>query len=95
LFDRLAEGLRAIAMCVFMASLCAFPNARRRRARFPLELVPLLAAYADKTITSNFAGPTPPALLEGPAVGLLAGVVILMFRLKIFRPVPKLSRAAA
>jgi lipopolysaccharide export system permease protein len=95
LFDRLAEGLRAIAMCVFMASLCAFPNARRRRARFPLELVPLLAAYADKTITSNFAGPTPPALLEGPAVVLLAGVVILMFRLKIFRPVPKLSRAAA
>jgi lipopolysaccharide export system permease protein len=94
LFDRLSEGLRAISMCVFMASLCGFPHARRRRARFPLELVPLLAAYADKTITSNLAGPSAPALLEGPAAVLLAGVVILLFRLKIFRRVPKLARAA-
>jgi lipopolysaccharide export system permease protein len=94
LFERWAEGLRAIAMCVFMASICAFPNARRRRARFPLELVPLLAAYADKTITSNYIGPSPPALLTGPGVVLLAGLVILAFRLKVLQRVPKLTRAA-
>lgn len=94
-FDRLSEGLRAIAMCVFMASLCAFPSGRRRRGRFPLELVPLLAAYADKTITSNIAPFGGAGPLEGPAAILLAGIVILLFRLKIFRRLPKLARAAA
>jgi len=95
LFDRLSEGLRAISMCVFMASLTAFPHARRRRGLFPLELVPLLVAYADKTITSNFTGSWPPALLEGPTAILLAGVVILLFRLKIFMRVPRPARRAA
>jgi lipopolysaccharide export system permease protein len=94
LYDRASEGLRALAMCVFMASLTAFPNARRRRAFLPLELVPLLVAYADKTITSNFAGPAPPALLEGPAVILLCGLLIFAFRLRLFRPLPKGLRTA-
>jgi hypothetical protein len=56
--------------------------------------VPLLAAYADKTITSNYIGPSPPALLTGPGVVLLAGLVILAFRLKLLQRVPKLTRAA-
>jgi lipopolysaccharide export system permease protein len=95
LFDRLAEALRAVAMCLFMASLCAFPSGRRRRGRFPLELVPLLAAYADKTVTSNVASYYGAGPLEGPALILAAGIVILLFRLKVFRRVPKLARAAA
>jgi lipopolysaccharide export system permease protein len=95
IFDRLSEGLRAIAMCVLMASFCAFPSGRRGRARFPLELVPLLAAYLDKTITSNIASYYGAGPLEGPAVILAAGVVILLFRLKIFRRLPKLARTAA
>jgi lipopolysaccharide export system permease protein len=94
LFTRLAEGLRAIAMCVFMAGLTAFPSGRRRRARFPLEFVPLLAAYADRTITTSLAAPSPASPLEGPLVVLLAGIVILLFRLKIFRRAPKLARSA-
>jgi hypothetical protein len=57
--------------------------------------VPLLAAYADKTVTSNFVGPSAPALLAGPALVLIAGLVILMLRLKIFQHVPKLAEAAA
>jgi hypothetical protein len=78
-----------------MASLCAFPSGRRGRARFPLELVPLLAAYLDKTITSNIAPYYGAGPLEGPAVILAAGVVILLFRLKIFRRLPKLAGTAA
>jgi lipopolysaccharide export system permease protein len=89
LYDRASEGLRAIAMCVFMASLTAFPNARRRRTFFPLELVPLLVAYADKTITSNLAGPAPPALLEGPGAVLACGLLIFALKLRRFRPVAK------
>ena len=33
LVDRMAEGLRAISMCVFMAALALFPHARRGRGR--------------------------------------------------------------
>lgn len=95
IFDRLSEGLRAVAMCVLMASFCAFPSGRRGRARFPLELVPLLAAYLDKTITSNIASYYGAGPLEGPAVILATGIIILLFRLKIFRRLPKLARTTA
>lgn len=85
IFTRLAEGLRAIGMCVFMAALAAFPHGRRGRARFPLELVPLLVAYADKTITENLPLPTGAGQFAGPLAVLVLGLVVLGFRLRLFR----------
>jgi len=81
LLKRLAEGLRVISMCVFMAAITAFPHARRRRTRFPLELVPLLVAYAGN-LTENFALPPVLSQFTGPVAILVAGLVILLFRLR-------------
>jgi lipopolysaccharide export system permease protein len=80
LLKRLAEGLRVISMCVFMAAVAAFPHARRRRTRFPLELVPLLVAYAGN-LTENFALPPVLSQFAGPTAVLIAGLAILGFRL--------------
>jgi lipopolysaccharide export system permease protein len=94
LIDRLSEGLRAISMCVFMAALTAFPHARRGRARFPLELIPLLVAYADKSITSSLGGPPGLLQLAGPLAVLVIGIVMLGYRLRLLRPVMRAARPA-
>ena len=86
LLERMAEGLRTISMCVFMAALMAFPNARRRRPRFPRELLPLIVAYADKTI-SGFSGDSNWGLYAGPLTVLIVGLVILIVRLRVI-PLP-------
>jgi lipopolysaccharide export system permease protein len=87
LLQRLAEGVRAIGMSVFMAALTAFPHARRRRGWFPMELTPLIVAYADKTICSTVGVTTDWSLYSGPLAVLVAGLVILAFRLRLV-PVP-------
>jgi lipopolysaccharide export system permease protein len=94
LFTRLAEGLRAVAMCTFMAALAAFPSGRRRRAWFPLELVPLLVAYADKSITENVPLPVGIGQFAGPGTVLVAGLVVLVFRLHPFATARAGARAA-
>lgn len=81
LLKRMAEGLRVISMCVFMAAITAFPHARRRRTRFPLELVPLLVAYAGN-LTENFALPPILSQFAGPAAILAAGLLVLAYRLR-------------
>jgi lipopolysaccharide export system permease protein len=93
LVERFAEGLRAIAMVMFMTGLIAFPNARRGRGRPPLELVPLFVAYADKTIVGAF-GLAPYAALTGPTAVLLAGALILLLRLRPFAQVGLRRRPA-
>ncbi|HVX80628.1 MAG TPA: LptF/LptG family permease [Devosiaceae bacterium] len=91
LMQRCSEGLRAIAMVVFIAALTIFPHARRGRARFPLELVPLIVAYADKTITGSFGGPLL-GYFAGPIVVLGLGLLILLLRLRLV-PLPRLRLA--
>ncbi|HTJ57805.1 MAG TPA: LptF/LptG family permease [Devosiaceae bacterium] len=86
LFDRLAEGLRVVAMCVFMGALAIFPTGRRGRAWVPLELVALAVAYAGNGISSNMAGPPALAALSGPAAVLVAGLLVLGWRLNLLRP---------
>ncbi|MDR3474709.1 MAG: LptF/LptG family permease [Devosia sp.] len=89
LVERMTEGLRAIAMTVFMGGLLLLPHARRGRGRLPLELVPLMVAYADKTINGSIAGPPYLTVMAGPVVILLAGSVILAFRLQLFFHLPR------
>jgi lipopolysaccharide export system permease protein len=93
LVNRTTEGLRAVAMVVFMAALLLLPHARRRRGWLPLELVPLMVAYADKTITGNIPGPPYLTVLSGSVLILLAGLAILAVRLRVI-PLPGRMRPA-
>lgn len=92
--SRLATGLQALGMCVFMGALVAFPSGRRGRRYFPLELMPLVIAWIDITVAGNVAGPPQIVQFLGPAAVLVAGLVILLFRLKLLR-FPALRRRAA
>jgi hypothetical protein len=85
-FDRLAQGVRVFAMCIFMGALAGFPHARRGRNWIPLELVALGAAYAATGINANISGSPFVTNFTGPIVVLVAGLVILLWRLRLFQP---------
>lgn len=72
--ERLADTLRALAMCALAASLCAYPDGGRGRRRVPVELVILLVAFAEQAI-SAFSG--------GGARHYIASSVILAFALAL------------
>jgi lipopolysaccharide export system permease protein len=91
---RMAEGFRVISMCLFMGAIAGFPHARRGRTFLPMELVPLLVAYVDKTITSNLPVPELAQQVAGPTAVLLAGLVLLGFRLRLVR-LPRFRRQTA
>jgi len=85
-YDRLAQGVRVFAMCIFMGALAGFPHARRGRNWVPLELVALGAAYAATGINANISGPAFVTNFTGPIVVLVAGVLILAWRLRLLQP---------
>lgn len=53
---RLADTIRALALCVFVAALCAFPDGKRAARRVPLELVVLLVAFAEQAVSAFTGG---------------------------------------
>jgi lipopolysaccharide export system permease protein len=93
LIRRSAEALRVAAMCLLVTGLAAFPSGARRRFDLPIELVVLGVAFAERGLTAS-------APMAGPVSGLTGGLVLfvvaaalLVWRLRLFRPVPR--RAAA
>ena len=87
LAQRSFEGLRVLAICLLTAAIGAFPSGARRRFRFPIELTVLAASIAERVITSN--APVRGLISEatGSLVLLLIGAIILIVRLRGFRPV--------
>lgn len=83
---RMSEGVRILAMCLFVAALTAFPTGSRRRFRLPIEVTVLIVAFAERGI-STYA-PVPPLVL--PFAGALAvmalGALIMAVKLRLFRP---------
>lgn len=94
LVRRSVEGLRVLAICLFVAALGAFPSGNRRRMSAPIELSVLGAAFLERGVTSYAPLPEPFSLVSGPlALGLL-GVIVLAIRFRLFRPLPRWSRAS-
>lgn len=86
LVRRTIEGLRVLAICLFVAALAAFPNGNRRRFALPIELVVLGAAFAERGVTFYLKLPSPIDLAAGPTVLLGISLVILAIRLRVFVP---------
>lgn len=72
--ERLADTLRALAMCALAASLCAYPDGGRGRRRVPVELVILLVAFTEQAI-SAFSG--------GGAQNYIVSAIFLIFALAL------------
>ena len=92
LAHRSLEGLRVIAICLFVAGLAAFPSGRRRSGGIPIELAVLGAAFVERGVTSYLAPPGLGGVLVGVAIlGVLAAAIILMR----MRPLAALRMRAA
>ena len=86
LWKRSAEGLRVLAMCLFVAALSAFPTGRRRGFELPIEIAVLGAAFIERAITSYLPG-TGLMVASGSVVVALLGALLLATRLRLFVPV--------
>ncbi|WP_332719376.1 LptF/LptG family permease [Pelagibacterium mangrovi] len=73
--ERLADTLRALAICALAAALCAYPDGGRGRRRIPVELVILLVAFAEQAIGAFSGGGArhyiAPSIILGGALLLL------------------------
>jgi len=89
LSQRMAEGVRVIGISMLIASLVAFPNARRRRELIPSELGVLALAFAERFL-SNGAPDWLPfwGYYLGPALMIGAAILIFLWRMTGYRLLP-------
>ena len=95
LWRRTAEGIRVIAMCLFVAGLAAFPTGARRGFVLPIEIAVLGAAFIERAISSYLPVPGLFGLASGSVALMLAGVFLLARQLKLLRPGGRRPRRAA
>lgn len=87
LWKRSAEGLRVVAMCLFVTALAAFPTGRRQGFDVPIEISILGVAFLERAVTSYLPGPGLFGVASGSVLLILLGVVVLLRRLRVFQPV--------
>jgi lipopolysaccharide export system permease protein len=80
LVRRTAEGVRVIALCLFVGALGAFPTGRRGGFRLPIELTAMAFAFIERGITTYAPLPKPWDSMAGSLVLIFAGIVILLVR---------------
>ncbi|MEO6015533.1 MAG: LptF/LptG family permease [Devosia sp.] len=93
LVRRSVEGIRVIAMTLFVAALAAFPTGKRRRVDAPIELVVLGAAFVERGLASYLPGPAPYNTGSGAILLGAIGLAILLIRLRVFVPM-RIRRSA-
>jgi lipopolysaccharide export system permease protein len=86
LVDRSGEGLRVIAMCLFVAAIAAFPHARRNRFTAPIEIIVLAVAFIERGISTYLPVPPEIAPLSGAVLMLVLALAILTYRLRLLHP---------
>jgi len=92
LSERTVEGLRVVALCLFVVAIAGFPSGRRREPRVPIEIVVLGAGFFERLLYSYAPG-------EGwlaPMIGVVAlsgvSLAILAARLRLLMPPPREAR---
>ena len=87
LSERTADGLRVLALCLFVAAVCAFPSGRRQEARLPIEIWILLVLLLERGLTSYLPLPEHFRHLAGVALLIPISLAILAQRLRVLSPV--------
>lgn len=89
LIGRTIEGLRVVALCLFVTAIAAFPSGRRKDPKLPIELTVLLVAFVERGISTY----PPSSGLLAPATGCVAliavSLVILILRMRALAPMPR------
>lgn len=91
LANRTGEGVRVIALCLFVAALAAFPHGRRAEREVPIELVVLGTAFIERGLSSNLIPPGPLDPVSGAFVLGGLSLVVLLLRLRVFVPLPRVA----
>lgn len=86
LVKRFGEGLRVIAICVFVTALAAFPHGRRG-GELPIELMVLGAAFLERGVASLPQITESYGTLAGSWALLIVSGLALLYRLRVHRPV--------
>lgn len=87
LLDRSAEALRVIGVGLLTLAIGAFPSGRRARIPIPLEVVVLLAGFAERGVGAY----SPLGIGTGSVLLILGSGAVLAFRLWPRRPVALVS----
>lgn len=78
--SRSGAALRVVAMCLLVTAVAAFPTARRRSERIPLEVTIVFVALLERAV-----GLLPPLPLDGPTLLALGALVAIVLRLRPFQ----------
>ncbi len=84
---RTVDGLRALALCLFVAALCAFPSGRRRDPLLPVEITVLGAVLVERALTTYAPVSGLPQMVVGVAVLGLGSLIVLLYRLRVHAPI--------
>ena len=89
LVRRNAEAIRVIAICLLVFAIAGFPSGSRRPTRIPIELLVLGAAFVERGLGTFISLPPIAGPAPGAALMIVAAVVVLLFRLRVFSPLPR------
>lgn len=84
--ERTADGLRVIALCLFVVAIAGFPSGRRREARVPIELTVLGAVLFERALTSYVPIGGWQQQFMGVLVVLAFALIVLAARLRLWAP---------
>lgn len=93
LAKRMGEGMRVLAICLFVAAIAAFPSGRRGGWEVPLELVVLGTAFIERGVSSNLIPPGPLDPVPGAFLLAAFSIAALALRLRVFTPVAQAAPA--
>lgn len=87
--ERTADGLRVLALCLFVAAIAGFPSGRRTDPRLPIELTVLGAVLVERTLTSYVPIGGWQQQFVGVAFLLAIALAVLAVRVRLFMPLPR------
>jgi lipopolysaccharide export system permease protein len=92
--ERTSDGFRVLALCLFVAAIGGFPSGRRKEPLLPVEITVLGAVLFERAVMTyapvgGWAHET-----TGVVVLILISVAMLIYRLRVFVPMPREAHSA-
>jgi len=78
---RMAEGFRVIALVLLIAAVSAFPHGRRGKRYLPPELVVLIIAFSERSLSNFVATSSYWGNYLGPAIMFVIAMIILGWKI--------------
>jgi lipopolysaccharide export system permease protein len=87
--ERTSDGFRVLALCLFVAAISGFPQGRRKEPLLPVEITVLGAVLFERTLMTYAPVAGWAQQTTGVIVLMLISVAMLLYRLRVFVPMPR------